>query len=198
MDDQKRGLSGSPARDGFKKLHKEICDASFYGCDLDFLCVAKTPPGIVAALDYKEPRDTISFSEVIAYNDLLARDIQVFIVQSSHKAGFDKFTIMKYLGGDFRPNPPLCKLEAVLENVPPHRYREWEARLRSDWIRKQKAKQEAQKPNPPMLTIVKTPAEQMLDWYAKSSLADIMELEPKFAEIRFQKFLALQKTGTEG
>ena len=70
MDDKTKILKGSPSRDSFKQLHKSHCPQSYYACDLDFILVAKYPFRIIAFIDYKKHSDKITFSEVIAYNEL--------------------------------------------------------------------------------------------------------------------------------
>jgi hypothetical protein len=46
-------IYGSPRRDRFKQRHK-LLSKEFYGCDLDFVLVTKTPvPDVIAVLDYK-------------------------------------------------------------------------------------------------------------------------------------------------
>jgi hypothetical protein len=70
MDDNKLNCKGSPSRDAFKWWHKHLIE-TFYACDLDFVLVEKDFPGIVAILDYKQPGDTVTFSEALAYNRLV-------------------------------------------------------------------------------------------------------------------------------
>lgn len=126
----KRDLKGSPLRDAFKLWHKQQLPRSFYGCDVDYLVIEKSPPGIVAALDFKHPLDTISFTEVIAYNAWLRVGIPVYIVESEDLV---KWTIKQYLGGNERPDPPEVWLQVVCCCWNKDAYQTWENGLRSQW-----------------------------------------------------------------
>ena len=129
MDDSKRALKGSPSRDLFKQAHKNL-SKQFYSCDIDFVWVGKYPPRIIAFLDFKLPRDRVTFSEVLAYNDLL-RIAPVYIVESPDPTT-GPFKVYSYSGGDFRPNPPDVELEHI-ETCPDWlSFGKWERKVRSD------------------------------------------------------------------
>ena len=100
MDNNTKNQEGSPTRDKFKRMHKEL-NKGFYACDIDFVFVEKEPfPDIVLALDYKAMGDTITFSETIAYASLDRRGIPVYIVTGNAEAGV--FKIQKFVGGHYR------------------------------------------------------------------------------------------------
>lgn len=126
----KRDLKGSPLRDAFKHWHKQSLPRAFYGCDVDYLIIEKAPPGIVAVLDFKHPLDTISFTEVIAYNTWLKVGIPVYIVESSDLV---KWTIKRYVGGDEKPQPPEACVQVVRVCESGDAYRTWEGELRQAW-----------------------------------------------------------------
>lgn len=97
MNERTKNLIGSPSRDEFKRRHKDL-SPQFWAMDLDFCLIDKTPiPDIVAAIDYKQGGDSVTFSEVIAYNALLRRGIDVFIVTGDATNGI--FLIEKWFGG---------------------------------------------------------------------------------------------------
>jgi hypothetical protein len=129
MDEWKKGLKGSPSRDIFKAEHKKRAPKSFYACDLDFVLVAKFPSAhIVAILDYKKPRDNVSFSEVIAYNEL-SKHIPLYIIRGNDpKRG--PFIIERYDSGDHRPEPPIVNTTPIRQCESWQDLAEWEKTLR--------------------------------------------------------------------
>jgi hypothetical protein len=130
MDEGKKALKGSPSRDTFKRLHKDL-DRSLWACDLDFVLVEKEPyPDIVAVLDYKQKNDAITFTEVIAYNALSQRGIPVYVVQGDAETGV--FEISKYQGGHHRV--PRYELKEVYATKSWEDFGEWERLLR-EWSR---------------------------------------------------------------
>lgn len=108
MNDDKRNLQGSDRRDIFKRVHKTL-SRRFYACDLDFVWAEKSPPGIVAFVDYKHPSDGVTFSEVLVYNTLL-KIAPVYIIESPNPE-LGPFKVLSYLGGDWRPEPPMVHTE---------------------------------------------------------------------------------------
>lgn len=110
MDDAKKQLQGSRLRDIFKRAHKNL-PRRFWATDLDFVLVDKIPPGIVAFFDYKHPSDMVTFSEVLAYNALIAI-APLFIVESQNPE-VGPFRVQSYLGGDWHPEPPRVDLQFV-------------------------------------------------------------------------------------
>lgn len=152
MDGDKSKLKGSPSRDEFKYWHKNALPQSYYGCDLDYLCVTKSPlPGIIAAFDYKESNDSISFTEVIAYNDLNAKGIAVYIVQSTARSDFASFNVSLFIKGNHLPNPPTYETQVLLKDATQEQFIEWEGKLRQTWMSERK----------PAITVL--PKEQMTD-----------------------------------
>jgi len=130
MDDRKRNLKGSERRDIFKRRHKDL-KGSFYATDADFCLVSKNPPGTVAYLDYKASNDTVTFAEVIQYNEW-RNHAPVFIFEGDDPEN-GPFKVYRYLGGDWKPEPPEKELEydSELENW--EAVEEWEAQLRSKY-----------------------------------------------------------------
>lgn len=137
MDDRKRRLKGSAARDDFKHWHKQPpFPRSFYASDIDFALVSKRSGGrIIAILDYKQPGDRITFAETIAYNDLTKSGFSVYIITAPYhpekELPFEEFTIQRYLGGDWKPEPPRVKLEMILEKVSVSEFIAWEKCIRA-------------------------------------------------------------------
>jgi len=112
MEDWKKSQKGSERRDEFKLRHKQL-HRSFYLCDLDFVWVEKSPPGIAAFLDYKDYRDEVTFAEVLAYN--VQMGIAPVYIVTGPSAG--PFRVEEYKGGDWRPDRPVVVLEPLLDNV---------------------------------------------------------------------------------
>ena len=139
MGDRSRKLKGSPSRDLFKQLHKTHLPAFMFACDVDLRLVEKNPWGVVANLDAKVGRDSITFTEVIGYNHDLRTGVQVFIVQAADEDALAaySFTIREYLGGDPRPNPPTVTLGAPVTINGFAEWEAWEQWLRATWKAKQ-------------------------------------------------------------
>lgn len=132
MDERTMLQTGSSSRDDFKQRHKRL-DKTLYACDLDFVLIAKTPvPDIVAAIDYKQHGDGISFSEVIAYNSLIRRGIPVFIVSGEAASG--AFIIHEYLGGHH--GKPTSRLSEICRTSGWSEFEEWELTLRRNYIKR--------------------------------------------------------------
>jgi hypothetical protein len=125
MDTEKRSLCGSAWRDRFKQRHKAL-PGHFYACDLDLALVSKTPPGVVAFVDYKHPRDHVTFAEVLLYN-ALSQVGRVYIIRGPLEGPFEVF---RYLGGDPGPNPPAVRLVKVCTCANWREFAAWEADLR--------------------------------------------------------------------
>ncbi len=104
MDDNTKNLNGSKSRDDFRFYHKQFLPTDFYACDGDLVLVHKFPPGTVAYFDFKTTQDKITFSEVIQYNEWMTT-APVYIVESDNPQT-GPFTITRYMGGDWKPNPP--------------------------------------------------------------------------------------------
>ena len=128
LDENKQHLQGSESRDIFKRSHKEKLGGWCYASDIDLVIVRKTPPGIVAYFDYKKPRDSITFAEVLVYNELM-RSHDVFIIESSNPES-GPFDIYKYQGGDFRPEPPTIRKELVRRGITWDEFQMFEDELR--------------------------------------------------------------------
>lgn len=129
-------LMGSRARDAFKYWHKSL-GKNLPSIDLDFVFVNKAiHPGIVAVLDYKRPDDKVSYAEVLAYNQFVELEIQVFIVEAEFTDGrpFENLTVKRYLNGIIKPYPqePDVVLEVVLSNATAVGFEQWERNLRSE------------------------------------------------------------------
>jgi len=103
MDKRKRNLKGSEKRDIFKRKHKDL-DRRFYATDADFCLVSKKPPGTVAYLDYKGSGEPVTFAEAIQYNEWM-KAAPVFVVEGSNPES-GPFTVRRYLGANWKPDPP--------------------------------------------------------------------------------------------
>jgi hypothetical protein len=126
MNEQTKNQKGSPSRDTFKRMHKEL-SKTFWACDLDFVLVDKLPvPDIVAVLDYKQSDDDITFSEVIAYNALMGRGLPVYVVVGDAEAG--SFIIYHYRGGNHRK--PRVDMQEVRRTENWQQFAEWEQSVR--------------------------------------------------------------------
>ena len=121
MDERKKTLEGSPNRDKFKRLHKQL-SPQFYACDLDFVFVEKEPvPDIVLVLDYKMPGDGITFSETIMYCTLVRRGI----------ADAGTFIIQEFIGGHH--GKPRCMLRDEASTNTWAEFEQWERDKRNKW-----------------------------------------------------------------
>lgn len=126
----KQQLKGSESRDMFKYMHKQT-HPDHWACDLDFVLVAKFPtPDVIAVLDYKTPRDTIGFSEVIAYNAIIKRGLPVFIVYGDAEKGM--FSISRYYAGNHQK--PTWKLIQVATTASWDEFHKWEANIRAEYV----------------------------------------------------------------
>jgi hypothetical protein len=139
MREHTKRQCGSPSRDRFKRCHKEI-GASFYALDLDLVLIEKypAPGGIVAVIDYKnasgpdDPYDQISFAEAVGYNDVLKMGIGVYLVYGRDPESFC-FNIYRYLGGNPKPNPPVCDLRYWRTTTGKQDFADWERYVRRSW-----------------------------------------------------------------
>lgn len=134
MDDKKRNLKGSPKRDIFKLMHKQALGSGFYATDADLCLISKDPPGTVAYLDYKGSGEDITFAEAIQYNEWLSH-APVFIVEG-HDPETGPFIIKRYLGGDWKPEPPIVELEFVTKVDDWHGFGSWESGLRQEYSKR--------------------------------------------------------------
>jgi hypothetical protein len=130
MDDWKRTAKGSERRDAFKLKHKE-CGGNLYATDADLCLVEKRPPGTVAYLDYKAPSDSITFAEVIQYNEWM-KQAPVYIVEGENPE-VGPFVIKRYLGGDWGPHPPDVSLEDETKCPDWDAFWQWERELRVEY-----------------------------------------------------------------
>lgn len=129
LDKRKQYLKGSPSRDSFKYQHKKL-SRKLYACDLDFILVAKFPYRIIAFIDYKQGTEPLTFSEVIAFNQLKTIAL-VFIIRGK-EAESGPFQIFKFEGGNPTPNPPTYDLTAIRQCETWQDLEEWEKQLRSN------------------------------------------------------------------
>ena len=102
MNSNKKLLKGSPSRDIFKQMHKTL-PGRFYACDIDFVLVENRPPYILAFLDFKLPYDSVTFTEILAYNRLLAV-APIYIVESPNPET-GPFSIRRYSSGVIKAYP---------------------------------------------------------------------------------------------
>lgn len=134
---------GSPSRDHFKWLHKQLLPKDAWAINSDLELVAKYPrPFIVARLDFKVKGDFISFAEAISYKQLIdlpfPHTVPVYIIETERNFKNDdeptenhRFTVQHLLDCDYRPNPPTTKVETVAANLTWDGLKEWEMNLRS-------------------------------------------------------------------
>jgi len=127
-------LAGSPRLDAFKAAHKARLGPTHFATDVDLLVVEKHPPGIAAILDVKSPDEPLSFAQVVAFEALRVAlpDAPIFVV-AVDDATRGPFRVAAYLGGDWRPRPPVVLLSParVLPDWPA--FSAWETALRRDF-----------------------------------------------------------------
>jgi len=140
MNEATKRQKGSETRDLFKYLHKSLLPSKFYALNSDLELVEKYPvPFIVARLDFKLEGDTISFSEAIAYNQLVGMPepyrIPVYIIEAKRPfIGISKemhrFNVYEYEYADWRPDPPKVRKRIILANATWAELGAWENSLR--------------------------------------------------------------------
>lgn len=130
MDEQLKSLQGSESRDIFKRCHKQL-SRTLYATDADLCLVSKSPPGTVAYLDYKKRNDSVTFTEVIQYNEWM-RLAPVYIVSGDDPES-GPFTIYRYLGGDWKPHPPTVHLEQERHCLSWQEFEDWEIDVRRQY-----------------------------------------------------------------
>jgi len=127
----KRHLKGSERRDDFKWGHKQQpFPSSFYACDIDFCLITHNPPGIVALLDVKFPSESVTFAEVIAYNNWIAVNIPVYIIEARDSIN-GPFTVRPYLGGDWHHKPPIVQYGRPIVCNTRQDLADWEGSIRA-------------------------------------------------------------------
>ena len=83
---------------------------------------------IVAYLDYKTPRDNITFVEAILYNEW-AKQRPVYIVESDDPEN-GPFTVKRYLSGNPKPEPPEIEWGKSIVLKDSKEFENWEGTLR--------------------------------------------------------------------
>ena len=132
MDDSKKQLQGSESRDIFKRYHKHI-NKLCYCIDADLVLVEKDPEGIVAYIDFKKPKDSVTFAEALAYNEW-AKTKPVYIVEAdSPERG--PFSIRQYLRANWRPNPPVVEWGDTVLVANWSEYEQWELEIRNNYYK---------------------------------------------------------------
>lgn len=133
MDDAKRELEGSPLRDKFKRMHKEL-HPSFFASDADLALIQKAPCAeVVAYLDYKAIGEHITWAEAVLYAEWLRNGKAVYIVRSNDPE-IGPFTIERLIRIiDLKPEPPEIEIEHIAELPDWDAFEEWQARLRADY-----------------------------------------------------------------
>ena len=132
MDKHKQNLKGSKKLDEFKYWHKKL-DRQFYATDGDLCLISKLPPGTVAYLDYKGSGEDVTFAEAIQYNEWM-QHAPVFIVESYTPAR-GPFRIRRYLGANWRPEPPDVNWGDEITVADWDSFSEWERKLRETYKR---------------------------------------------------------------
>lgn len=135
MGEHTRQQEGSPAADRFRLLHKQLLDKTFSATDMDLVLVEKKPYQLVAVIDYKQLSDKLTYTEIVAYNELIKMNIPVFIIYSraditATEPDDHRFSIYEYLGGDPWPATPIKNVLLVLKDVDWDGIQKWEANLR--------------------------------------------------------------------
>jgi len=130
MDERIKNLKGSEKRDAFKRKHKDL-DRRFYATDADFCLVSKFPPGTVAYLDYKGSGENVTFTEAIQYNEWMTH-APVYVVEGRDPET-GPFTIKRYLGADWQPNPPTVNWGNSEYVTDWESFERWERLLREEY-----------------------------------------------------------------
>lgn len=147
MTEAQRALKGSPNRDLFKQLHKQLLPRHMFAADADLFVIEKNPDGIVALYDFKMQYDGVTFSEVITYNAQRLAFISVFIIEAANETALKSycFDIREYKWGNRTPNPPIVEWGHSWHVDSAEEFAEWEQNLRNKWKRwRVKQRQRAQ------------------------------------------------------
>ena len=88
----------------------------------------------MAYLDYKAPGDNVTFTEAIQYNEWMTH-APVFIVEGESPEN-GPFTIRRYLGADWRPDPPMVNYGDDRFVSDWESFEEWERWLREQYRRR--------------------------------------------------------------
>ncbi len=132
MNDRTANQKGSTLNDLIKLLHKLRLPPHMFGCDVDLMIVEKNPDCIVAFKDFKRIGEQVTFSEVIAYNQLMkVAPIYLIYAGSEQDAQNGVLTVYRYLGGNRGPNPPTIRMELYARLQSWEEYRRWEQELRN-------------------------------------------------------------------
>jgi len=132
MDEERRSMSGSAARDLFRLLHKNKLAPHMFGADLDFVWVEKNPYKVIAGLDLKLTGDGATFVEVIMYNEWIKHVAPLFLVFAESKEAITQgaFIVYRYDGGDPGPAPPTVNMAEVCRTANWEEFGEWQQRVR--------------------------------------------------------------------
>jgi len=140
----------------FKALHQQLAPSSFYALDGDLILVEKSLPNsvyVVAHLEFKMGRESISFAQAIYFNQIVSAPlpwrIPVYIIRARDpyempeadateltseycKRALEnhRFDVEQYLHADWKPEPPAANSLTIAENISWHELIEWERELR--------------------------------------------------------------------
>jgi hypothetical protein len=132
MNDRMRALKGSPLRDLFKQLHKEMLPGHMTGCDLDFMIVEKNPDCIAAFVDFKKVGERLTYAEAIAYNELL-RVAPLYLIYAAGETAIKggQFEMWQFLSADRGPDIPAVEKVFCARSANWTEYGHWEQSLRA-------------------------------------------------------------------
>lgn len=143
MDHFTKAQRGSPSRDRFKFLHKQLLPKYAWALNSDLELVTKKPaPFVIARLDFKlDGADHISFTEAISYKQFISMPmpytIPVYIVKAA--ANFKnedepvdrhRFHVYQLVDCDYRPFPPKTDERLLVGPVTWAGLCDWEMSLR--------------------------------------------------------------------
>lgn len=153
---EKQQKRGSPINDWFRWWHKKL-GRGWYGADLDLVIHGRTPPGIAAVLDFKGPDEQgLGFSHAQVYNSL-AKRWRIYIVELQNPVVWrdvlvghngeawrqriaaisdeehPQFLVSRFVGGDWRPDPPLVGHAGTIKLAGIEDWRRWERGVRERW-----------------------------------------------------------------
>ena len=130
MESWKINAKGSELHDTFMQKHKEL-PGEYYLSDIDMVWIEKSPAGIVAFVDYKPKGGHITFAEALLYNTIMT-EAPVYIVKSDYPES-GPFDVGRYLGGNWKPDPPDVDVEHVTTVTDWPEFGKWEASVRSEY-----------------------------------------------------------------
>ena len=146
MKERTRQLIGCKSKDAAKRIHKNLTSSSWaMDYDLVWLCYYRCPetgdvdvrPLVI--IDYKKSvNEKLGFAHVTAYNYEISQGKRVFIIAGNIEfppTESDPYYISEFLGGNYKPRPPVYEAPQVEVCKSLVEYQAWQDKVRSTFVR---------------------------------------------------------------